>query len=512
LEGWQLTEAVGPHELFLVVYRTIFAGIGNLLWRNKLLFIADNLLTRKMGLPLAAAEAHRTRPLRIVVIGGGLGGLCLAQALVAQGAAVTVDVYERDASPDVRGQGYRLTIDAVGAGALAACAPADVLAYLVATAKRPPPAGGTFVVLDGGGRRLFESLPFVPSSPSSVQAGSFLGQVDRAVLRRALLTGLEDRVHFGRAFVRYEAAADGSGVAVHFTDGSSAHADLLVGADGVRSRIRQQLLPAPALQPRQSGVRGVFGRTLLRDCPRLPLLSDVLASSGVLALGPGAAFFCTSMVFGESPAAAAARLGLDCGVVPPRLPEDYVMWGVAYRDRRSSDGGAGGGHSGGHSADAALSISAASFEHPDFSALVRHCQPDDCADFPVWHSPPPPPPSPPLTPSSPCVTLLGDAAHAMPPFGAHGANTALRDAAVLAARLQPLLSSLPATQPHRHRHVQQCVRGYEDEMRRYAGAASTQAQRMMTLATASAPAAQALTRMALRLAHGAVRLAGALRR
>jgi 2-polyprenyl-6-methoxyphenol hydroxylase-like FAD-dependent oxidoreductase len=46
----------------------------------------------------------------VVIIGGGLSGLCLAHALAAQGTLVSV--FERDTGPDIRGQGYRLTIDA----------------------------------------------------------------------------------------------------------------------------------------------------------------------------------------------------------------------------------------------------------------------------------------------------------------------------------------------------------------------------------------------------------------
>jgi salicylate hydroxylase len=58
---------------------------------------------------------------RTIIIGGGLSGLCFAQALTRAGADVVV--CERDAGADVRGQGYRLTIDEVGSAALHACLP-----------------------------------------------------------------------------------------------------------------------------------------------------------------------------------------------------------------------------------------------------------------------------------------------------------------------------------------------------------------------------------------------------
>src|SRR4051794_16490196 len=57
--------------------------------------------------------------LRVLIVGGGIGGLCLAQGLVKAG--VRVAVYERDRSPDARLQGYRLNIEPVGSRALYRC-------------------------------------------------------------------------------------------------------------------------------------------------------------------------------------------------------------------------------------------------------------------------------------------------------------------------------------------------------------------------------------------------------
>ena len=60
----------------------------------------------------------RSRQPSVTIIGGGLSGLCLTQALIRNGLEATV--FERDSGPDVRGQGYRLTIDAIGSEALRA--------------------------------------------------------------------------------------------------------------------------------------------------------------------------------------------------------------------------------------------------------------------------------------------------------------------------------------------------------------------------------------------------------
>jgi salicylate hydroxylase len=59
--------------------------------------------------------------LKIMIVGAGTGGLCLAQGLNADGIAV--EVFERDYSPTDRLQGYRLSIDANGSHALKSCLP-----------------------------------------------------------------------------------------------------------------------------------------------------------------------------------------------------------------------------------------------------------------------------------------------------------------------------------------------------------------------------------------------------
>src|SRR6266581_7521445 len=66
----------------------------------------------------------------VIVIGGGIGGLCLAQGL--RKAGVSVAVYERDRAPDARLQGYRLSIEPPGSAALHECLPEDLWHLLVA--------------------------------------------------------------------------------------------------------------------------------------------------------------------------------------------------------------------------------------------------------------------------------------------------------------------------------------------------------------------------------------------
>ena len=62
--------------------------------------------------------------LDVLVIGGGIGGLCLAQGL--KKAGVKVSVYERDATPISRLQGFRVHISPEGSTALHACLPPEL--------------------------------------------------------------------------------------------------------------------------------------------------------------------------------------------------------------------------------------------------------------------------------------------------------------------------------------------------------------------------------------------------
>src|ERR1700728_964777 len=63
----------------------------------------------------------KTRAFQVAIIGGGMGGLCLANGL--KKAGISVAVYERDQSPDSRPQGYRIHINPQGSTALHECLP-----------------------------------------------------------------------------------------------------------------------------------------------------------------------------------------------------------------------------------------------------------------------------------------------------------------------------------------------------------------------------------------------------
>src|SRR5215469_2472242 len=97
-------------------------------------------------------------PLHVLIIGGGVGGLCLAQGLKQSG--INVAVYERDQSGHFRHQGYRIGINTDGGRALHACLPDHLFNLFVATSCKPT-TGGRFASLDAQ-LEVITAMPLPP--------------------------------------------------------------------------------------------------------------------------------------------------------------------------------------------------------------------------------------------------------------------------------------------------------------------------------------------------------------
>src|SRR5215469_14103087 len=245
-----------------------------------------------------------------MITGGGVGGLCLAQGLRKAGISATV--YERDESAGSRHQGYRISLKATGAGALRECLPANLFDLAVATSIR---AASRMVFLDERLRPKFERpLHHEPPGP-----GGF--GVNRLTLREILLAGLD--VRFGKTFTQYSHAPDGH-VAAHFADGSSAAGDLLVGADGTGSAVRQQLIPDAVID--ELGW-AVYGRTPFADW-----VPGVLVDTFNRVTGPGGTGISVATCRALEPAAsAAARLAPSVRLTD--IP-GYFSWMLPLDDPR----------------------------------------------------------------------------------------------------------------------------------------------------------------------------------
>jgi salicylate hydroxylase len=185
--------------------------------------------------PISATAASHS-DLRVIVIGGGIGGLALAQGL--KKAGVGVSVYERDRTRTDRVQGYRVHINPAGSRALHACLPPHLFEAFTRTCGKPS-RGIRFLTERG------DVLLSLGMSTLDAMSGDDINRhrsVSRITLRQVLLSGLDDTVHFGKAFTRYEELAGGR-IAAQFEDGTTAEGDVLVAADGGGSRVRRQFLP-----------------------------------------------------------------------------------------------------------------------------------------------------------------------------------------------------------------------------------------------------------------------------
>ncbi|WP_280429289.1 FAD-dependent oxidoreductase [Nocardia brasiliensis] len=354
----------------------------------------------------------------VIVIGAGLGGLCLAQGL--RRAGIGVAVYERDAAVAVRAQGHRLHLDWRGRRALAESLPPQLFSLIGAIAGRPAP------LVHGFDAQLSPTGVFALDEPAPEQsAGAEVMPahtvIDRRILRRILLSGLGGAVHFGRRCVGY--VSENGSVTARFADGGQVRGTVLVAADGVGSAIRGVRLPQARVVDTRT--RLIYGRVPLTPELRRALPPTMFSVFNSV-VDPDRRFVGIAPVqYREPPATAAARLapGLRLGAVTDTLA---VLFGY-HADRLPL------GDNDLHSADGAqlrnLVLGQLSGWHPLVTCIVGSWIPSSVRPIVVRSSVPVVP-----WPSS-TVTLLGDAIHAMSPAAGAGANMALRDAAALATAL-----------------------------------------------------------------------------
>ncbi|KAF5704608.1 cercosporin toxin biosynthesis [Fusarium mundagurra] len=347
---------------------------------------------------------------RLLIAGGGLGGLALAQGL--KRASVPFHVFERDSSAEFRPQGYHIRINPDGAGALQKLLPDHLWkAYEDTCALFNPGMSGLDAVTGqvpapSGERR----------GPPPMPEGKYYN-ADRVILRNVLLEGLEDDISFGKTFKSYCFTSDG--VEVTFTDGTKETGGILVGADGTRSHIRRQLMPNYTVLDAECGA--IYGKTLIKSETRASMAKEFLG--GICLAGdiskPGLKFFTDTMEFPQD-------LSLD-ERTKYRVPDDYVYWvlcinrtllGIAAEDL-----------------DAAQSIEMTKSWHPTVQSLLQSQDQSASSTLKFFAS------SPEIfkrewdglikRPDGAAVTLLGDAAHPMTPVGGVSANSAFQEAADL---------------------------------------------------------------------------------
>ncbi|MFI7121076.1 FAD-dependent oxidoreductase [Amycolatopsis sp. NPDC049868] len=311
----------------------------------------------------------------ISIIGAGPGGLTCARILQQHGVPVTV--YDRDPHPGARNQGG--TLDLHADDGQVALREAGLLDEFFALAR---PEGQEMRKLDPAGRLLEHHVP--------AEGELFKPEIDRGQLRGLLLDSLKpDTVHWGRTLDRVEAPGR-----LRFTDGGTVETDLVIGADGAWSRVRPAL---SAAVPEYTGI--TFLEAWFDDVRNAhPELAELVGQGSAMAAD------------GERCLFAQRNSGDHIRVyIIQRMPADWV------------DGG-------GTSEIRARLLDAFSGWSP---SLLRMITDNDgpYVDRPLFVLP-----VPHAWEHRPWGTLLGDAAHLMPPLGV-GVNLAMLDACELALAL-----------------------------------------------------------------------------
>ena len=317
----------------------------------------------------------------VAIVGAGPGGATLARLLQSRG--FDVSVFERDASATARPQGGSLDLRA-DSGQRAVDA-AGLSAEFAAVSREDAKA---FRMLDAQGTEMPGAGAETHDNPGP--------EVDRAELRRLLLDALApDTVVWGHAVQGVHPAKNGRW-RLDFEDRPSFTADLVVGADGMGSKVRRRLTSA---EPVYTGIT-MLAANIRKEHWRGSALSDVLGEGSVMFADGRRTVFVQRCAHDLILLYFSLAVPLGWPEKEPGLDDTAAVLRVV----RDAFG--------------------------DWSPEVVDMLTNVQDGFHVWPTSVMPPDA--SWPTQPGLTMLGDAAHAMPPFTGKGVNLALLDALELA--------------------------------------------------------------------------------
>lgn len=331
---------------------------------------------------------------RVAIIGAGIGGVALAVACLHRGIPFTL--YERDSSFNARAQGYGLTLQQAS----------NAVKGLGLFSLKDGAHSTRHVVHSTEGKEIIEwgmrTHLNINKSPKRKNV-----HIPRQALRLALLEqlGEHDEVHWGHRLVSFKQCEDKSVELSFQVNGEikNAKADLVVGADGIRSVVRSLLIGEDISPLRYLGyvvILGICSLEALKD-----IESALLDSATVFQTVNG-----HERIY----------------VMP--FSSDSVMWQFSFPMPEEEAKAL--------SAKGAQALKEEACRraqwHKPIPQMLSATLPAQISGYPVYDRELL---KPQLLKKAGAVTLIGDAAHPMSPFKGQGANQALLDALALARNI-----------------------------------------------------------------------------
>ena len=341
----------------------------------------------------------------IAIIGGGPGGLTLARLLQIKGA--DVKVYERDPHKDARPKGA--TLDLHEESGLAALQEGGLMDAFRANYR---PGADKMRITDKNAAIIFDD-------DADGRDGSNRPEIDRGPLQQILLDSLEPgTIVWDKQFVSL--TQQNGTCRVQFKDGTEINADIVIAADGANSNLRPYIT---SMKPFFVGYTIVEG-AVYHSATASPRIHQLLNGGKIFAFGDdktlivsskgdGSLVFYTGCKTDENWVKDSGINFADKAQVLAWFKQDFEGWDEIWLEL---------------------------FENaePVFTPRPQYCMPLDQ----TWDA-------------LPNLTMLGDAAHLMPPYAGEGVNMAMQDALELSRCLTN----------NDYKDVQSAIAAYEEQMR-----------------------------------------------